>query len=151
MEAFTVPTLQKLRRRSTEDVKNCHKSSTMPGGCPKKSQVFEADPGGLERKIWYNVMMEFDCNLTFTWSSCEERKEMAHTHDGARRAKYHSLTEFWVRRRRCAIRTSAIDTRRAALGICRGIILCTSYSRTNDYVILWLRHCVQLYAEQHHA
>ena len=26
---------------------------------------------------------------------------------------------------------------------CRGIILCTSYSRTNDYVILWLR--------QHHA
>ena len=26
---------------------------------------------------------------------------------------------------------------------CRGIILCTSYSQTNDYVILWLR--------QHHA
>ena len=26
-----------------------------------------------------------------------------------------------------------------------------SYSRTNDYVKLWLRHCVQLYAQQHHA
>ena len=25
------------------------------------------------------------------------------------------------------------------------------YSRTNDYVKLWLRHCVQLYAQQHHA
>ena len=34
---------------------------------------------------------------------------------------------------------------------CRGIISYTSYSRTNDYVILWLRHCVQLYAQQHHA
>ena len=34
---------------------------------------------------------------------------------------------------------------------CRGIISCTSYSRTNDYVNLWLRHCVQLYAQQHHA
>ena len=34
---------------------------------------------------------------------------------------------------------------------CRGIIPCTSYSRTNDYVKLWLRHCVQLYAQQHHA
>ena len=27
---------------------------------------------------------------------------------------------------------------------CRGIKPCTSYSRTNDYVKLWLRHCVQL-------
>ena len=35
--------------------------------------------------------------------------------------------------------------------VCRGIIPCTSYSRTNDYVKLWLRHCVQLYAQQHHA
>ena len=35
--------------------------------------------------------------------------------------------------------------------ICRGIISYTSYSRTNDYVKLWLRHCVQLYAQQHHA
>ena len=34
---------------------------------------------------------------------------------------------------------------------CRGIKRCTSYSRTNDYVKLWLRHCVQLYAQQHHA
>ena len=34
---------------------------------------------------------------------------------------------------------------------CRGIISYTSYSRTNDYVKLWLRHCVQLYAQQHHA
>ena len=34
---------------------------------------------------------------------------------------------------------------------CRGIKPCTSYSRTNDYVKLWLRHCVQLYAQQHHA
>ena len=32
-------------------------------------------------------------------------------------------------------------------GICRGIISYTSYSRTNDYVKLWLRHCVQLYAQ----
>ena len=36
-------------------------------------------------------------------------------------------------------------------GLCRGIISYTSYSRTNDYVKLWLRHCVQLYAQQHHA
>ena len=36
-------------------------------------------------------------------------------------------------------------------GGCRGIEPCTSYSRTNDYVKLWLRHCVQLYAQQHHA
>ena len=35
--------------------------------------------------------------------------------------------------------------------VCRGIKPCTSYSRTNDYVKLWLRHCVQLYAQQHHA
>ena len=34
---------------------------------------------------------------------------------------------------------------------CRGINPCTSYSRTNDYVKLWLRHCVQLYAQRHHA
>ena len=38
-----------------------------------------------------------------------------------------------------------------ALVRCRGIISYTSYSRTNDYVKLWLRHCVQLYAQQHHA
>ena len=36
-------------------------------------------------------------------------------------------------------------------GECRGIKPCTSYSRTNDYVKLWLRHCVQLYAQQYHA
>ena len=35
--------------------------------------------------------------------------------------------------------------------LCKGIRPCASYSRTNDYVILWLRHCVQLYAQQHHA
>ena len=35
--------------------------------------------------------------------------------------------------------------------MCRGIKPCTSYSRTNDYVKLWLRHCVQLYAQQQHA
>ena len=34
---------------------------------------------------------------------------------------------------------------------CRGIISYTSYSRTNDYVKLWLRHFVHLYAQQHHA
>ena len=34
---------------------------------------------------------------------------------------------------------------------CRGIKSCTSWSRTNDYVKLRLRHCVQLYAQQHHA
>ena len=37
------------------------------------------------------------------------------------------------------------------VNFCRGIKPCTSYSRTNDYVKLWLRHCVQLYAQQHHA
>ena len=31
------------------------------------------------------------------------------------------------------------------------ICTCGRYSRTNDYVKLWLRHCVQLYAQQHHA
>ena len=28
--------------------------------------------------MWWDVMMEFDCKVTSTWSSCEERKEMAY-------------------------------------------------------------------------
>ena len=40
--------------------------------------------------LWWDAMMEFDCKVTSTWSSCEERKEMAHTHNLVRRAKYRS-------------------------------------------------------------
>ena len=36
---------------------------------------------------------------------------------------------------------SFLRRRQIAYLICRGIKPCTSYSRTNDYVILWLRHC----------
>ena len=42
-------------------------------------QRFEADRGGLEKMMWWDVMMEFDCKVTSTWPSCEERKEMAYT------------------------------------------------------------------------
>ena len=29
--------------------------------------------------MWLDVMMEFDCKVASTWSSCEEREEMAYT------------------------------------------------------------------------
>ena len=42
-------------------------------------------------------------------------------------------------------------SRRPKAKVDEAVDLYVKYSRTNDYVKLWLRHCVQLYAQQHHA
>ena len=59
-------------------------------------QVFEADLDDFEKLMWYDVMMEFECRATSTWSSCEEREEMACTHrhwgpKGKLSQLYHTL------------------------------------------------------------
>ena len=32
------------------------------------------------RSLWYEIMKEFSCKVTSTWSSCDREREMAFTH-----------------------------------------------------------------------
>ena len=47
---------------------------------PQCWQGYGADPGGFKKMMWYSVMKEFDCRPISTWSSCDDRNEMAFTH-----------------------------------------------------------------------
>ena len=78
---------------------------------------------------------EHMCGLLLRYSLFDAR-EAAHNWEEELTSTFSSLKLTWGSACPC---------------VCRGIISYTSYSRTNDYVKLWLRHCVQLYAQQHHA
>ena len=43
-------------------------------------QGFETDPHGFIKLMWYDFVRECDCKAISIWSSCADRKEMAHTH-----------------------------------------------------------------------
>ena len=69
-------------------------------------------------------------------------------HSGGRVSTYRRIWIFFL----VIMKSVTADgSLRSQTGCVEGLKLCTSYSRTNDYVKLWLRHCVQLYAQQHHA
>ena len=42
-------------------------------------QNYDTDPRGHKKMSWYEIMKEFDCRASSTWSSCDDRKEMALT------------------------------------------------------------------------
>ena len=33
-------------------------------------QLYHKDPGGFKKIMWYGIMKEFGCQLSFTWSVC---------------------------------------------------------------------------------
>ena len=41
---------------------------------------YDADPGGFNNLMWYAVMKEFGSKASSTWSSNDDRKEMAYRH-----------------------------------------------------------------------
>ena len=40
----------------------------------------ENDQGGFMKLMWYQIVKEFKCKATSTWSSCDDEREMAFTH-----------------------------------------------------------------------
>ena len=43
-------------------------------------QGHDKDPGGFKKTMWYDIMKEFICKVTSTWSVCGRTKERALTH-----------------------------------------------------------------------
>ena len=43
-------------------------------------QGCDTNQGGFKKLMWYQIMKEFNCKVTSTWSSCDREKEMAFTH-----------------------------------------------------------------------
>ena len=42
-------------------------------------QGCDTDQGGFKKLMWYEIMKEFNCRVTSSWSSCDREKEMAFT------------------------------------------------------------------------
>ena len=43
-------------------------------------QVYDKDPGGFKKLMWDEIMKEFNCEASSTWSVCGRKREDAFTH-----------------------------------------------------------------------
>ena len=43
-------------------------------------QGYDHHRGGFKKLMWYDIMNEFNCKATSTWSKCGRAKETAFTH-----------------------------------------------------------------------
>ena len=43
-------------------------------------QGYDKDPGGFKTTMWYEIMLQFDCKVSSTWSVCGKGRAEAFTH-----------------------------------------------------------------------
>ena len=43
-------------------------------------QVYDNDPGGYKKIMWYSIMKEFNCKVSSTWSNDDRAKDAVFTH-----------------------------------------------------------------------
>ena len=101
----------------------------------------------------------FYCKTTSTWSSCDDRREMASTHTNGegweRKVRRSRIGRHWIRRTYMTTSscgphgTITLSVQRYKK--CKGNVSCTSYSRTFYDTQMATANCVHPHAQLEHA
>ena len=73
-------------------------------------QSYDTDPGGYKKMSWYEIMKEFSCRASSTWSSCDDRKELAFTSKGWGPKRRVSQLDYILGPRKASIQAYTVYT-----------------------------------------